>query len=363
MRAGRALGATATASARLATCLIVVATAFGGSPTSAADGDKAAEAATKTTPITVNAHAISTFHPAKPGERFGRLRFRGGLVLSSASPSFGGYSGIVLEPDGRAFVAISDAGTWLSGEITYEGGRPKSIAKTRIGPLVGLKGRQLGRKRDLDAEAMTLIDGSLRSGTLLIAFERSHRIGRFPVDGQVVGAPTSYLRLPPAARRMRSNGGFEAVAVLQSGPHRGAVVAFAERLLDARSNHTGWLWIDGEPRQVALTNIGDFDITDAVTLPDGSLIVLERWFQWSGGVKMRLRLVPAADIKPGALLDGEVLLEADVGYEIDNMEGMAVHRGPRGETVLTLISDNNFNNFLQRTLLLQFELGPAVRTQ
>jgi hypothetical protein len=162
---------------------------------------------------------------------------------------------------------------------------------------------------------------------------------------------------------MQSNSGLEAVTVLQGGPHRGAVVAFAERLLDPGNNHTGWMWIDGQPRQFTLTNIGDFDITDAVALPDGSLIVLERWFQWSGGVKMRLRLVPAADIKPGALLDGEVLLEADVGYEIDNMEGMAVHRGPRGETVLTLISDNNFNNFLQRTLLLQFELGPAVRTQ
>jgi hypothetical protein len=78
---------------------------------------------------------------------------------------------------------------------------------------------------------------------------------------------------------------------------------------------------------------------------------------------MRLRLLPAADVKPGTVLDGEVLLEADIGYEIDNMEGLAVHRGPRGETVLTLISDNNFNNFLQRTLLVQFELGPAARTQ
>jgi hypothetical protein len=269
----------------------------------------------------------------------------------------------VLEPDGRGFTAISDEGTWLSGEIAYDGLRPKGIVNTRIGPLVGLKGRQLGRKRDLDAEAMALLDGSLRSGTLLIAFERNHRIGRFPINGQNVGPPTGYLPLPPGARRMQSNSGLEAVTVLQGGPHRGAVVAFAERLLDPGNNHTGWMWIDGQPRQFTLTNIGDFDITDAVALPDGGLLVLERWFQWSSGVKMRLRLLPAADVKPGTVLDGEVLLEADIGYEIDNMEGLAVHRGPRGETVLTLISDNNFNNFLQRTLLVQFELGPAARTQ
>ena len=42
--------------------------------------------------------------------------------------------------------------------------------------------------------------------------------------------------------------------------------------------------------------------------------------------------------------------------EIDNMEGLAVHRSPRSDTVLTLISDDNFSSFLQRTILLQFTL-------
>ena len=37
------------------------------------------------------------------------------------------------------------------------------------------------------------------------------------------------------------------------------------------------------------------------------------------------------------------------------MEGLSVHRSPDGETVLTLVSDDNFSP-LQRTLLLQFTL-------
>jgi hypothetical protein len=37
------------------------------------------------------------------------------------------------------------------------------------------------------------------------------------------------------------------------------------------------------------------------------------------------------------------------------MEGLGVHRTAQGETVLTLVSDDNFSN-LQRTLLLQFTL-------
>jgi hypothetical protein len=36
------------------------------------------------------------------------------------------------------------------------------------------------------------------------------------------------------------------------------------------------------------------------------------------------------------------------------MEGMAVHQ-ERGETIVTLISDDNFRSF-QRTLLLEFAL-------
>jgi hypothetical protein len=37
------------------------------------------------------------------------------------------------------------------------------------------------------------------------------------------------------------------------------------------------------------------------------------------------------------------------------MEGLAVRRGPRGETLLYVISDDNYWR-LQRTLLLMFEV-------
>jgi hypothetical protein len=38
------------------------------------------------------------------------------------------------------------------------------------------------------------------------------------------------------------------------------------------------------------------------------------------------------------------------------MEGLAVHAGADGATIVTIISDDNFNRTLQRTLLLQFAL-------
>ena len=112
----------------------------------------------------------------------------------------------------------------------------------------------------------------------------------------------------------------------------------------------------GQPKPLALTNPEGFDITDAAALRDGSLLVLERRFRWSEGVKMRLRHIAAKRVKPGQVLSGRTLIRADLRYHIDNMEGLAVHVDKRGRTILTMISDDNFNAFLQRTILLQFEL-------
>ncbi len=51
-----------------------------------------------------------------------------------------------------------------------------------------------------------------------------------------------------------------------------------------------------------------------------------------------------------------------MGYQIDKMEGIGLHRAPDGETVLTLVSADSFS-IVQRNLLLQFaivgELIPA----
>jgi hypothetical protein len=107
-----------------------------------------------------------------------------------------------------------------------------------------------------------------------------------------------------------------------------------------------------------VTDIGEFQITDAAALADGGLLLLERSFNWSEGVKMRLRRLEPAAVAPGAVTKGEVLIEADMAYEIDNMEGLSVREGPEGELLITMISDDNFNTFLQRTVLLEFALSP-----
>ena len=42
-------------------------------------------------------------------------------------------------------------------------------------------------------------------------------------------------------------------------------------------------------------------------LPDGDILLLERWYRALRGVGMRIRRIPGASLKPGALLDGPAI--------------------------------------------------------
>jgi hypothetical protein len=311
---------------------------------------------TATTPIEIEARPIASFQRGSGTRRFGTLEFRGGLVLTSPSRHFGGWSGLVMEADGRSLLAVSDEGAWLTADLGYDGERPARLTNARMGPLLAAGGRPLKNKREQDAESVALLTGTLTRGTILIGFERAHRIGRFEVRDREVQPPTGHLKLPREAMRMQPNQGIEALTVLQGGPLRGSVVAFAERFTRGSGYHTGWIWVRGEPHSIHLKDVDGFDITGAAALPDGGLLVLERYFRWTTGVKMRIRRLEPGEVTPGARVTGRTLIEADAAYEIDNMEGIAVHRGPKAETVVTLISDDNFNHLLQRNLLLQFTL-------
>jgi len=323
---------------------------------------KATPADDKISTIEVSARRLDSYQRGGLGgtKKFGRLEFRGGLVLTSTDKRFGGFSGVIIAPDGRRFLAVTDQGDWLSAEITYAGSAPSGIEKARMGPTLALNGRPLNRKRDADAEEIALLSGTLRNGVALVAFERNHRLARHPIVDGTLGRPTGLIALPPDSRRMKSNSGIEAVTVLRGGPSRGAILVLAEDLRDANDHHTGWLLGKGAPQRLAIKDIGGFALTGAAALDDGSVLILERRFRMTEGVKMRLRHVPDDELQPGRVIEGETLVQSDMAYEIDNMEAVAVHTAPNGETVVTLMSDDNFNRFFQRNLLLQFTLGRST---
>ena len=296
--------------------------------------------------IEVVAQPIASFdHRDKERRRFGLLEFRGGLVLTSPFREFGGISSISVAPDGTNFIAASDRGWWLRGRIVYSGMRPTGIADAEMAPILGL-----AQRRWYNSEAIAR-DGS----TVYVGLERVHRIVRFNFGRDGLLARAEPIAVPGAFRSLPSNGGIEALAfVPRNAPLGGTLIAIAERGRDDAGNHLGFLIGGPRPGAFTVRRKNDYDISDATILPGGDLVVLERKFGWTTGLFIRIRRIPIAELRPGALVDGPTLLEADLGQQIDNMEGISAHRSD-GETVLTLISDDNFSP-LQRTLLLQFTL-------
>jgi hypothetical protein len=287
--------------------------------------------------------------------RFGKLLYRGGLNLYSPSPYFGGYSALAIDPAGGALLALSDAGFWLRADIDYDGSTPAGLSGAATGPLSGPSGEPLISDLERDAEALALISGDLQRGEIYVAFERKHRIERYAFDGKNFSPPEPGRTLPAEALQMEANRGIEALALIPAGPLEGTLIAFSEDHLDADGNIVAWLLGGPTPGRFSVKRLGGFDITDATVLPDGTIALLERRFRITERVQMRIRRLDPGEIAPGALIEGETLLEAGTAYNLDNMEGVAAHRGPAGETVLTVISDDNFNP-LQRTLLMQFVL-------
>jgi hypothetical protein len=129
----------------------------------------------------------------------------------------------------------------------------------------------------------------------------------------------------------------------------------SERGLDASGNLIAFLVGGSTPGQFSVRRSEEFDISDATLLPAGDLLILERKFSWLSGIGIRIRRIPLKSVAPGAVIDGPSIFEADLANEVDNMEGIDAHVTEEGETVLTMVSDDNFSP-IQRTLLLQFTL-------
>jgi hypothetical protein len=302
--------------------------------------------------IEVNARPIPSFDTRDRARvRFGSLAYRSGLILTSSFRGFGGLSGWRLDTKGERFVSISDHGSWFTGRIVYQGREMTGLDDVVAAPLLGADGRPITARGWYDSESIAL-DGSL----VYVGLERVNEILRYDFSKGFTRARGEVVPTPPALRKLPRNKGIEGLVMVPKGlPLAGTLIAFSERGLDAEGNLIAFLIGGKAPGQFSVRRSNNFDISDAVLLPSGGLLILERKFSWLTGVGIRIRSIPLKAIAPGAVVDGPSIFDADMGNEVDNMEGIDAHLTPEGDTVLTMISDDNFS-MLQRTLLLQFTM-------
>ncbi len=272
-------------------------------------------------------------------------------MLTSSFRAFGGLSGLRLDAKGERFISFSDKGTWFTGRIVYQGRAMSGLADVEASPMLGPDGKPITTRGWFDSESIAL-DGQ----QVYIGLERVNKVLRFDFSKGFTLAPAEELPMPPAVRKLPFNKGLEALVMVPKGmPLAGTLIAMSERGLNAEGNLIAFLVGGKTPGQFAIRRTDKFDITDAVLLPSGDLLILERKFSWLSGIGIRIRRIPLASVMPNATVDGPSIFEADLGDDVDNMEGIDAHVTPEGDTVLTMVSDDNFS-MIQRTLLLQFTL-------
>jgi hypothetical protein len=303
-------------------------------------------------PAEISATVISTFKPGSNETRFGALEFVSGLELSSNNVFLGAISALRLRPDQRHFIAVLDTGHWMTGTIERDDeGRLKGVGDARITPMIDRHGGTDAGKGDMDAEGL-----ALRGDHVLVSYEQYHRVDAYPDPGFEISPPDGSLPLPIPRLQLRANHSLEALMIApQSSPLAGSAVLVTEDSLDNQGDMLAAI-LDGPLNgRFTVRRHAGFSVSDGVFLPDGDLLLLERRFGLMHGLGVRIRRIAGADIKPGAVVDGDVIFEAGSTAQIDNMEGIDVFRAADGSLHVILISDDN-HSILQRSLMLEFRL-------
>jgi len=300
----------------------------------------------------VSARPISQFRIGSDERRFGPFEFVGGLEMTSPAGDFGALSSFRFTEPGAGFIGVADTGFWFFGTVARDAdGRPSAMADFRMQQMVDKSGAAVDRKWEVDAEGL-----DVRDGIASVGFERNHRIAQYRIDPAGMGPAFKEVPFLVPAHELRQNKGFETVTRAHPhGQHEGGLVIVSERSIDRHGNVFAAI-IEGPNKGVfTVRRDGDFDITDGAFLPDGDLLLLERRFTMADGVAMRLRRIYGESIAKGTVADGPVLMSADMGYQIDNMEAMDVWQRPDGAIMVSLMSDDN-HSMLQRNLYLEFRM-------
>lgn len=311
-------------------------------------------------PMKIHSRSIDSFKfSGGQSQQFGLLMFLGGLELTSSNNRFGGYSGLVTLNNGSDILAVSDRGHWLRAELSQSArGKPLKLQNAETATLLDSNGQKLKRTYKADTEGLS-VGGSANDPRIFVSHEGKGGILSYPLGLPTGEERAKHLLVPKEIRSLANNKSLEAVAVAPANsPVSGSIITIAERGKSLKHNRPAWIIGGPQPGKFWIEKQGNYDVTDAAFLPNGDMLILERLFNLSEGLGMRIRQLDGSNLRPNHLHTGKTLLTADFSYQIDNMEALSVHINAYGETVLSLMSDDN-RSFLQRTLLLRFVLADS----
>ncbi len=259
----------------------------------------------------------------------------------------GGLSDLAWDSDESLLYIVSDRGWLHRVRPRFASGELVGLEPLKTYVLRDADGNALAEKA-ADAESLVLqrADNGVRGDTtLLIGFERDHRLQRFYPNGTPNGKPLT----PKGLRRAAPNSGAEA---LGRHPREGVVVGLESApagtidgttRLFALDSGAEWIYPLAEASGSALTALERYG---------DDLLALERAFAPPAPLVIslrRVRLGSNAEIEVTTLAQ----LSTGDGWRLDNFEGLARIADHR----YLMISDDNFS-LVQETLLSCFDLPP-----
>ncbi|MBV1887406.1 MAG: esterase-like activity of phytase family protein, partial [Parvibaculaceae bacterium] len=312
-------------------------------------------------PLTINASSVKWNLDDLSETHTGKLKYLGGIELSSPNANFGGLSGLHIDASGAQLLAISDQGHWLSAHIQVnDAGLPIGLDEAVLAPLLDETGAVLNGKANTDAEGLAVHETTAGAHEACVSFERKHRVLCYTYPGTKTPKGAARKRALPTSftSQLENNGSLETLLFMEGEGEKETLLTIAEQ--SQAGKHAALLFTDNMHVANSIAQQPPYAITDAARIPStGDLLLLERRYSPLAGVGLSLRRITQAEWsqKPPRTqpLEGEVLLNVGNRYSIDNMEGLSVAEKPDGSIWLHMISDDNFNS-LQRTLLLTFEL-------
>lgn len=291
----------------------------------------------------------------KLGDRLGRLHFLGMLELPDISQNgvrLSQLSGLAWDEDDGILYAISDKGALFHLRPQFKDKVLTGISLLKAVPLRELKSDKPLKRLVQDFEGLNILngrDGRKGNAELVVSTEGIPQVLRFNVDGQMTG---NYPMIAPLNNRKNyrnTNKMLESVCI---SPTHGVITA-PETPLNGEQEHYTRLFSLSGPSWLYPLDSGN-RITDIECRNQNEVLVLQQNFLHGfGQITVMLKRVRLTPVPVSGPLAPETIftLDSQSGFQLDNFEGLAHHRGGR----FFMVSDNN-DLFIQRTLLMYFEL-------
>lgn len=281
-------------------------------------------------------------------EALAPLRLSGAWQLTGDPALVTGLSGLDVLPDGR-LIAVGDRGAQVL--IVPPG-------LTGAGARAGHQVRSLDQPPELpketdDPEAVAVDPATGRFWT---AMETDNRVVLYAQDG------SRQADIDPAAmEQWPKNIGPEAMARLPDG----RFLILGEMREKGRDRTFPVLLFPGDPLggadpvQAHLAMPGDYKPVGAAPLPNGRVLVLGRDLRFPFRFFSLIAVIDPRTIRPAALVRARPVAAIQGGALSDNYEGIAAASDADGRLTVWLVSDDNQQQILQSTKLLELVVDPA----